>query len=57
VPRELYRAALADALAYTTDRDGCAECDGPRLCETHTARAVRAAGYQQALEHEMEAGS
>lgn len=26
--RELYRAALKDALAHTADRDGCGECDG-----------------------------
>jgi hypothetical protein len=55
VPRDLYRAALQDALAFTTDRDGCGECDGARLCETHTERAARAQQYQQALEHEMEA--
>ena len=54
VPRDLYRAALQDALAYTTDRDGCGECDGPRLCETHAERATRAQHYQQALEQEME---
>jgi hypothetical protein len=55
VPRDLYRAALQDALAFTIDRDGCGECDGARLCETHTERAVRARQYQQALEQEMEA--
>jgi hypothetical protein len=55
--RELYRAALEDALAYTSDRDGCAECDGAVLCETHTARAARAGQYQQALDQELEAGS
>ena len=43
VPRDLYRAALQDALAFTTDRDGCGECDGAarqalRLCEADQAR-------------------
>jgi len=55
--RELYRAALEDALAYTTDRDGCADCDGTALCESHAARAARAGLYQRALEQELEAGS
>jgi hypothetical protein len=55
VPQGLYRTALDDALAYTTDRDGCSECDPARLCETHAARAARAQQYQQALEQEMEA--
>jgi len=53
VPTDLYRAALQDALAYTTDRDGCGECDAARLCETHAERATRAQQYQQALEQEM----
>jgi hypothetical protein len=52
--RELYRAALKDALAYTADRDGCGECDGAQLCETHTSRAARAEQYEWALEREME---
>ncbi len=55
VPRDLYQAALQDALAFTIDRDSCSECDGVRLCETHAARAARARQYQQALEQEMEA--
>jgi hypothetical protein len=55
VPRDLYRAALQDALAFTIDRDGCGECDRARLCETHAERAARARQYQQALEQEMEA--
>jgi hypothetical protein len=43
VPRDLYRAALQDALAFTIDRDGCGECDGAarealRLCEADQAR-------------------
>jgi hypothetical protein len=57
VPRDLYRVALEDALAYTTDRDGCGDCDRDRLCETHAARASRASVYQKALEQQMEAGS
>ena len=57
VPRDLYRAALQDALAYTTDRDGCGECDRGRLCETHASRASRAEQYQQALEQQMETRS
>jgi hypothetical protein len=56
VPRDLYRAALEDALAYTTDRDGCPECDPARLCESHAARAARVQQYQRALEQEMEPG-
>jgi len=56
-PRELYLAALQDALAYTSDRDGCAECDGAARCEAHAARAVRAGYYQRALDQELEAGS
>jgi hypothetical protein len=55
VPRDLYRAAPQNALAFTIDRDGCGECDGARLCETHTERAARAQQYQQTLEQEMEA--
>jgi hypothetical protein len=55
VPRDLYRAALQDALAYTTDRDGCSECDPARSCESHAARAERARQYQQALEQDMQA--
>jgi hypothetical protein len=54
--RELFRAALQDALAFTANRDGCGECDGARLCETHTSRAARAKQYKQALEQEMEVG-
>jgi hypothetical protein len=57
VPRDLYRAALEDALAYTTDRDGCGDCDRDQLCETHTARAARAEQYRQALEQELEASA
>jgi hypothetical protein len=56
VSRDLYQAALQDALAFTTDRDGCRECDRARLCETHAERATRAQQYQEALEHEMEVG-
>jgi hypothetical protein len=55
VPPNLYRAALEDALAYTTDRDGCSECAPARLCPTHAARAARARQYQQALDEELEA--
>ena len=55
VPRDLYQAALQDALAYTTDRDGCGECDRDLLCDTHTARAARARHYQRALDEELEA--
>lgn len=55
VPHGLYRAALQDALAYTTDREDCGDCDRDRLCETHTARAARARQYQQALDEELEA--
>jgi hypothetical protein len=55
VPRGLYRAALQDALAYTTDRDGCGDCDWDQLCETHTARTARARQYQDALDEELEA--
>ena len=54
--RELFRAALEDALTFTADRDGCDECDGARLCETHTSRVARAQLYKQALKQEMEAG-
>src|SRR5579871_1678806 len=57
VPAGLYRAALEDALAYTTDHDGCGDCDRGRLCEIHAARATRARQYQQALERELEAGA
>lgn len=57
VPAGLYRAALEDALAYTTDHDGCTDCDRDRLCEPHAARAARASQYQQALEQELEAGA
>jgi hypothetical protein len=57
VAPQLYRAALEDALAYTTDRDGCGDCDPARLCEPHAARAARARQYQQALERELEAGT
>jgi hypothetical protein len=56
VSRDLYQAALQDALAFTTDRDGCGDRDGARSCETHAERATRAQQYQQALEHELEAG-
>jgi hypothetical protein len=55
VPRDLYRAALEDALAYTTDRDGCDDCDRDLLCEGHTARAARACQYQHALDGELQA--
>jgi hypothetical protein len=55
VPRDLYRAALQDALAYTTDHDGCSDCDRDQLCDTHTARAARACQYQDALNEELEA--
>jgi hypothetical protein len=55
VPRDLYRAALQDALAYTTDRDSCGDCDRDQLCDTHTARAARARQYQDALDEELEA--
>ena len=57
VPRDLYRAALEDALAYTTDHDGCTDCDRGRLCEPHAARAARAQQYRQALDRELEAGA
>jgi hypothetical protein len=57
VPTGLYRAALQDALAYTTDHDGCPDCNHARLCEQHAARAARAQQYQQALDDELEAGS
>jgi hypothetical protein len=55
VPRDLYQAALEDALAYTTDRDGCGDCDRDLLCDTHTTRAARARRYQHALDEELEA--
>jgi hypothetical protein len=55
VPRDLYRAALQDALAYTTDRDGCGDCDRDQLCDIHTVRAARACQYQDALDEELEA--
>jgi hypothetical protein len=57
VPRDLYRAALEDALAYTADHDGCPDCDHGRLCEAHAARAARAQQYRQALAQELEAGA
>ena len=57
VPRDLYRAALEDALAYTTDHDGCPDCDRGALCEPHAARAARARQYRQALDRELEAGA
>jgi hypothetical protein len=57
VPPDLYRAALEDALAYTTDHDGCTDCDRGRLCEPHAARAIRAQQYRQALDRELEAGA
>jgi hypothetical protein len=57
VPQELYRAALEDALAYTTDRDGCGECGRDRLCDPHAERAIRAHQYQRALQQELEAGT
>lgn len=53
VPRDLYRAALEDALTYTIDRGGCPDCDPPQLCDTHAARATRAQQYQQALDEEL----
>ena len=55
VPRDLYRAALEDALAYTADHDGCPDCDRGALCEAHAARAGRAQQYRQALGRELEA--
>jgi hypothetical protein len=55
VPRDLYRAALQDALAYTADREACGDCDRDRLCDTHTARTAHARQYQQALDEEPEA--
>jgi hypothetical protein len=57
VSADLYRAALEDALAYTTDHDGCPDCDRSRLCEAHTARTIRAQQYRQALDRELEAGA
>jgi hypothetical protein len=57
VPQDLYRAALDDALAYTTDHDGCTDCDRGALCEAHAARAARAQLYQHALDRELEAGA
>ena len=57
VPRDLYRAALEDALAYTADHDGCPDCDRGALCEAHAARAGRAQQYRQALDRELEAGA
>ena len=57
VPPDLYRAALQDALAYTTDHEGCPDCDRGALCEAHAARAARAQQYQQALDRELEAGA
>ena len=57
VPRDLYRAALEDALAYTADHDGCTDCHRSLLCEPHAARAARAQHYQQALDRELEAGA
>src|SRR5437016_2827171 len=45
VPRDLYRAALEDALAYTTDHDGCGDCDRDLLCDTHTAPASTSARW------------
>jgi hypothetical protein len=54
--RELFRAALEDALAFTADRDNCDGCHDARLCETHTSRAARAEQYMQALKQEMEIG-
>jgi hypothetical protein len=57
VPRDLYQAALEDALAYTADHDGCADCDRGALCEPHATRATRAQQYQQALDRELEAGA
>jgi hypothetical protein len=55
VPTGLYRAALQDALAYTTDHDGCTDCDRGALCDAHAARAARAQQYRQALDRELEA--
>ena len=55
VPRDLYRAALEDALAYTTDRDACGDCDRDQPCDIHTVRAARARQYQDALDEELEA--
>ena len=57
VPTGLYRAALQDALAYTTDHDGCPDCDRGALCEAHAARAGRAQQYRQALDRELEASA
>ena len=57
VPRDLYRAALEDALAYTTDHDGCPDCDRGALCESHAARAGRAQQYREALAQQLEAGA
>jgi hypothetical protein len=57
VPRDLYRGALQDALAYTTDHDGCPDCDRGALCESHAARAARAQQYRQALAQQLEAGA
>ena len=57
MPRDLYRAALEDALAYTTDHDGCTDCDRGRLCEPHATRAARAQQYRQALDRELETGA
>jgi len=54
--RELFWAALEDALMSTADQDSCDGCQGARLCETHTSRAARAEQYKQALKQEMEAG-
>ena len=55
MPRDLYRAALEDALSYTTDRDACGDCDRDQLCDIHTVRAARACQYQDALDEELEA--
>ena len=55
VNRDLYRAALEDALAHTADHDGCTDCDRGALCEAHAARAGRAQQYRQALAQELEA--
>ena len=57
VPTGVYRAALEDALAHTTDHDGCPDCDRRALCEAHATRAARAQQYQQALDRELEAGA
>jgi hypothetical protein len=54
--RWLFRAALQDALAFTANRDSCGECDGARICQTHTSRAARAQQYKQALRQEMGTG-